>query len=162
VIDKFRFWERGRGWAFKGIHMANISRTLKSIALTAWHCLKNEPKESSQERKVDRIRDTSAGAWEGGFPRGQGVGVPLYVCQLHSFDLTWLPIVSVQWKISGRRHWKIENKHKTNKPNGRKIKIEMRNSFSICKYLNHYCYRFCVYFVSELVRPLTSKINQFH
>jgi len=66
--------EKGRGWAFKGIHMANISRTLKSIALTAWHCLKNEPKESSQERKVDRIRDTSAGAWGKGFSEGTGGG----------------------------------------------------------------------------------------
>jgi len=54
--------------------MANISRTLKSIALTAWHCLKNEPKESSQERKVDRIRDTSAGAWGKGFSEGTGGG----------------------------------------------------------------------------------------
>jgi len=61
----------GREWALKGVHMANISRTLKSIALTAWHCLKNEPKESSQERKVDRIRDTQVQGRGGGlFQKG--------------------------------------------------------------------------------------------
>lgn len=103
----------------RSVHMENISRTLKSIASTVWHCLKNEPKESGQERRVlgENSLPVCLSVCELGC---------VCVCQLHSFDSTWLPIASVRWKISSRRHWRgKENNRKTNKVEAKIKKSEI-------------------------------------